>query len=499
MDDLEAASPERRAAPRNGDGQARAPTEHEPAPVAILRAPMPQPLATAAAAFAIAAALAAQAPPTYYNTVVTTTPALLRSTLHAVIDGHTRIPYTATGTDTWNVLESADQFAGNSTQILDLYKNTPYGKQGGGNTFYNREHSWPNSYGFPVDGTTNYPYTDCHHLFLCDIAYNGSRDNNPYMNALASWTEFTTAATAGQGGGSGTFPGNSNWGATPAQSAPIGGWQTWNGRKGDVARAMFYMDVRYAGGTHPVTGAVEPDLRLTDDLNLINASATGSNGTVAYMGKLTTLLQWHVEDPVDAKEIARNNAIFGFQGNRNPFIDNPQWVACLFQSVCTRVRLPEIWINEIHYDNTGTDVNEFVELAGPTGDRVNGWILYAYDGATGSPYLRMKLNGTFPNQQNGFGTLSFSVPGLQDGPDGIAIVTNTGLMMHFISYEGSFVGVGGPANGVLAQNLTTSEASTAAVGTSLQLGGTASNYTSFAWQNSLTATPGLRNTNQTFQ
>ena len=457
---------------------------------------MPQPFATAAAVvLATAAALTAQAPPTYYSNVVYATPALLRSTLHATIDGHTKIPYTATSTDTWNVLELADEYAGNSTQILDLYKNTPYTKQGGGNTFYNREHSWPNSYGFPVDGTTNYPYSDCHHLFLCDIAYNGARDINAYMGGTAAWTEWTTTATGGQGGGSGTFPGNSNWWSSVA---PIGGWQTWNGRKGDVARAMFYMDLRYEGGTHPVTSATEPDLRLTDDLNLVNASATGSNINIAYMGKLTTLLQWHIDDPVDSKEIARNNVIYGFQGNRNPFIDHPEWAACIYQSNCPRVRLPEVWVNEIHYDNTGADVNEFVELAGPAGDNVNGWVLYAYDGATGNQYLRIKLAGTFPNQQNGFGTLSFSMPGLQDGNDGIAIVTNRGVLMQFVSYEGSFVAVGAPATGAVAQNLTTSEASTAAVGTSLQLGGTASNYTGFSWQSSLVATPGARNTNQTF-
>ncbi len=444
-----------------------------------------------------AVALPAQPPPTYYNTVNTTSGALLRSTLHAVIDDHTRIPYTATGTDTWNVLELADQAPSSSTQILDLYKNTLYVKQGGGNTFYNREHTWPNSYGFPNDGTTNYPYTDCHHLFLCDIAYNGARDNNPFMGGLASWTEYTTAANAGQGGGSGTFPGNSNWWSS---IAPAGGWQTWGGRKGDVARAILYMDVRYEGGTHGTTGATEPDLRVTDDVNLINASATGSNLTIAYMGKLTTLLQWHQEDPVDTKEMAHTNAVFTYQGNRNPFVDHPEWVACLWQGQCTRVRLPEVWINELHYDNNGVDVNEFVELAGPAGDNVNGWMLVAVDGATGAQYGRRKLSGTFPNQQNGIGTLSFTFPGLQDGaPDGIAIVTANGTLMQFVAYEGSFQGVGGVLAGRTATDIGVSESTTSAAGLSLQLGGAGSGYTQFAWQNSLTATPGARNTNQTFQ
>lgn len=445
---------------------------------------------------AVAATLSAQAPPTYYSTVNTTTPALLRSTLNAVIDDHTKIPYTASSTDTWDVLEVADQAPSSSTQILDLYKNALYSKQGGGNSFYNREHSWPNSYGFPNDGATNYPYTDCHHLFLCDIAYNGARDNNPYQAGTGSWTEWTTVANGGQGGGSGTFPGNSNWWTS---AAPGGGWQTWNGRKGDVARAMFYMDVRYEGGTHGVTGASEPDLILTDDLNLIDNSATGSNASIAYMGKLSVLLQWHLDDPVDAKEIARNNAVYAEQGNRNPFIDHPEWVACIYQNACQRVRLPEIWINEFHYDNNGTDVNELVEIAGPAGERVDDWMLVAYDGANGAPYARLRLSGTIPNQQNGYGTLSFPFAGLQNGPDGLCLVTSTGVVMHLLAYEGAFACTSGAAKGRTAEAISQSEASTAAVGTSLQLVGTGNHYSAFTWQASATASAGLRNTGQTFQ
>ncbi len=447
---------------------------------------------------ALACALAAQAPPTYYNSVVTTSAAQLRSTLHAVIDDHVRIPYTASTVDTWDVLELADQAPGSTTQILDLYKNALYTKQGGGNTFYNREHTWPNSYGFPVDGATNYPYTDCHHLFLCDIAYNSARDNSPYLLGTASWTQFATLANAGQGGGSGPWPGTSNW--SNLSLTPIGGWQTWNARKGDVARAMFYMDVRYEGGLHGTTGANEPDLRLTDNLNLIDASATGSNLSIAYMGALGVLLQWHQEDPVDQKEMAHNNAVFTFQGNRNPFVDHPEWVGCLYQGQCTRVRLPEVWVNELHYDNTGIDVNEFVELAGPAGDNVNGWMLLAVDGTTGTVYARRKLAGVFPNQQNGFGTLSFAFPGLQDGaPDGLAVVTANGVLMHFVAYEGTFQGVGGVIAGRTATDLGVGEASTTPVGFSLQLGGTGSSYPQFTWQAAMTATPGARNTGQTFQ
>ncbi len=102
-----------------------------------------------------------------------------------------------------------------------------------------------------------------------------------------------------------------------------------------MARALLYMDVRYAGGTHGVTGYAEPDLILTDSLAQIEASNTGANLSVAYMGLLSVVLQWHLDDPVDAKELARNDAVYAYQGNRNPFIDHPEWVACLFSCNCS--------------------------------------------------------------------------------------------------------------------------------------------------------------------
>lgn len=261
----------------------------------------------------------------YYDGIVASSSGALRSALHNRIDDHTKIPYTASTTDTWDVLDQADEDPLDTTRVLDIYKNTSYAKAGGGNTFYNREHTWPNSYGFSVDGTTNYAYTDLHMLMLSDIGYNSNRGNKPYGDCTASCTEYPTAAYAGQGGGSGTFPGNSNW-----SDGVI--WQVWRKLKGNVARALFYMDVRYEGGTNGISGVTEPDLRLTDDMSLI--VNTGGNASVAYMGKLATLLRWNQEDPVDTAEVLRNDLIQTFQGNRNPFVDHPEWVACVYQNVC---------------------------------------------------------------------------------------------------------------------------------------------------------------------
>ncbi len=228
----------------------------------------------------------ADPPPDYYDTVDASSAATLRTTLHAVIDDHQRFPYTSGATDTWNILNLADEDPNDAGRIIDVYRNASYPKISGGVRDYNREHTWPKSYGFPDDNSQNYPYTDCHMLFLCDGGYNSSRSNNPYRNCNGGCAERTTLANNGQGGGSGIYPGNSNW---RTGSGSGGTWETWIGRRGDVARALLYADIRYEGGTHGETGHDDPDLILTDDGNLIVTSS--DNEPVAHMGMLSVLLQ----------------------------------------------------------------------------------------------------------------------------------------------------------------------------------------------------------------
>ncbi len=274
--------------------------------------------------------LLAQGPPGYYSSVNTTSASTLRATLHAVIDDHVKIPYTATATDTWDVLNLASEDPTNTSKILDLYKNQSLTKETGGNNFYNREHTWPNSYGFPDDTSCNYAYTDCHMLFLCDIAYNATRGNAPYR-ACVGCSELTTLFNNGLGGGSGVYVGNSNW-SNGSDSAS--NFETWIGRRGDVARAILYADVRYEGGTHGSNGCAEPNLIVTDSQTLIANSATGSNESIAYMGIKAVLVQWSLQDPPDAWERHKNDVVFAYQQNRNPFIDHPEWVGCLFAGTC---------------------------------------------------------------------------------------------------------------------------------------------------------------------
>ena len=266
----------------------------------------------------------------YYSRVNTSSASQLRCSLHAIIRGHTAYPYSGGTTNTWTILEIADEDPLNAGRILDVYRNRSYVKvtDRAGSTStnkYNREHTWPKSLGFPSEtgnlGLPNSPHTDTHMLYLSDANYNSDRGNKPYGNC-SGCTERATEVYNGQGGGTGVYPGNSNWFNTSV-------FQTWGKRKGDMARAVLYMAIRYEGGTHPTTGQTEPDLEMTDNASLI----VGTSGSPAYMGLLSTLLAWHQADPPDAAERARNEVIFSFQGNRNPFIDHPEWAtSALFTS-----------------------------------------------------------------------------------------------------------------------------------------------------------------------
>jgi endonuclease I len=546
------------------------------------------------ASMVISSSAFADVPAGYYDSVNTINGQALQNSLHEIIDDHQRFPYTSSATDTWDILETADQDPDNANNVIDIYKNASYAKEGGGNSFYNREHSWPKSYGFPSDGSTNYAYTDTHHLFISDSSYNSSRSNKPFDNCAAGCSAKVTLANNNRGGTSA----ESN---LTAGSGSEGSWQTWNSRKGDVARALMYLSVRYEGGTHGLTGVNEPDLILTDDRNLIGQSSQGANISVAYMGLKSVLLQWHKDDPVDSYDIRHNDTVYSFQGNRNPFIDHPEYVACVFEDICSgtssgdttppgaptgfsanggsgsvslawtgnsesdlagynmyrsdtangtftkvnsalintsayddnavnanttyfykvsavdsssnesvqsgsvsattdgTISSGSVWINEIHYDNDSSDVNEFVEVAGTAGLDLTGWQLVAYNGSNGASYKTLKLSGVFANQSSGFGVIDYPISGLQNGgPDGIALIDATGTVVQFLSYEGAFAASDGKAVGMTSTNIGVSETSSTPVGHSLQLTGIGSDYAQFTWASAMSNTAGVINTNQSF-
>jgi endonuclease I len=213
----------------------------------------------------------------------------LKNALHAIItNGMTKISYDAV----WNALKVTDQDPANSSNVILLYSGISRSKNlnGGDAGDWNREHVWAKSHG--DFGTATGPGTDLHHLRPEDVAVNSLRDNK----------DFDTGGSAAAGA-----PGN----YTDADS-----WEPRNAVKGDVARMIFYMAVRYEGDD------AWPDLEVDN--------ATGS-GTAPRIGRVSALLQWNAQDPPDAFERNRNQVIYAtYQHNRNPFIDHPEWVASIF-------------------------------------------------------------------------------------------------------------------------------------------------------------------------
>jgi hypothetical protein len=90
-----------------------------------------------------------------------------------------------------------------------------------------------------------------------------------------------------------------------------------------VSRMMFYMATRYEGENE------DPDLELVD--------YTGTDTDTPFFGKLSTLMEWNEEDPVDEFERNRNEVVYSYQGNRNPFVDHPDFVNAIYNSSTTSI------------------------------------------------------------------------------------------------------------------------------------------------------------------
>lgn len=164
-----------------------------------------------------------------------------------------------------------------------------------------------------------------------------------------------------------------------------------------------------------------------------------------------------------------------------------------------------VFINEVHYDNDGTDVGEFVEVAAPAGTDLTGWTIVPYNGNGGTTYTPAgALSGTVANDTGtGFGFKAVTIAGLQNGaPDGLALVNNNGQLVQFLSYEGAFAATNGPAVGQTSTDIGVAEAATAPLETSLQLTSVdpvaGDSYADFDWAASAPQTPGALNAGQVF-
>ncbi|MDX3770875.1 MULTISPECIES: endonuclease I family protein [unclassified Streptomyces] len=270
--------------------------------------PYRRPLLATFAAFAVLAGTAAAAPATptaprttpvaatplatlddtYYQDALGKTGTQLKSALHSIISVQTKISYS----QVWDALKDTDQDPANSSNVILLYtgRSEPKSDNGGAVGQWNREHVWAKSHG--DFGTSTGPGTDIHHLRPEDVTVNSIRGNKDFDNG-------GTAVS----GAAGNY--------TDSDS-----FEPRDAVKGDVARMILYMAVRYEGDD------AFADLEPNDQVN---------NGSAPNIGRLSVLKQWSQEDPPDSFEERRNDVIFDrYQHNRNPFIDHPEWVEAIW-------------------------------------------------------------------------------------------------------------------------------------------------------------------------
>ncbi|MCE9615399.1 MAG: DUF2271 domain-containing protein [Lentisphaerae bacterium] len=155
------------------------------------------------------------------------------------------------------------------------------------------------------------------------------------------------------------------------------------------------------------------------------------------------------------------------------------------------------WINELHYDNSGTDTNEGIEIAGPSGYDLATLALVLYDGADGTPYMTVPLSGLIDREgRTSAGAVWFAINGIQDGaPDGVALVRDGTHVLQFLSCEGTFSATAGPAAGMTASDIGVVEPASPA-GYSLQLVGSGSTGADFTWTGPVAQSRGALNADQ---
>jgi endonuclease I len=235
-----------------------------------------------------------QVPQGYYNAAENKSDQDLRAALHNIIDDHSGFSYTSSSTDTWDILKESDADPNNPNNVILIYtRESVNGNQEyAGGDGWNREHVWAKSRG---DFDTRIPEgSDVHNLRASNIGVNSTRLNYSFDDC----TSNSCDETYGNYYNSSVF-------------------EPRDEDKGDVARIIFYMDVRYEGDDG------ELDLEVNENIPSVSSK-------LPYHGVLSTLLEWHELDPVDDFERNRNDVIYSYQGNRNPFIDHPNLVDFLW-------------------------------------------------------------------------------------------------------------------------------------------------------------------------
>jgi endonuclease I len=251
----------------------------------------------------------------YYDAISNQTGYALKTALHNLIKNHTAQGYSALWTFYQNY--SLDMYYENDGSILDIYSENPSGAdsysytkvtdqcgsyQGEGGC-YNREHAFPRSW---FGGAVEPMNSDVHFIFATDGYVNAKRSSYPYGEVGSA----TFTSTNGSKLGTATVA----LGYNGIVFEPIDEF------KGDIARAYFYIATRY----EDVISSWQKNSSYSD------AVLDGTSDHVFEQWQLEMLLRWHANDPVSQKEIERNNNAFIHQGNRNPFIDHPEYVEAIW-------------------------------------------------------------------------------------------------------------------------------------------------------------------------
>ncbi len=227
----------------------------------------------------------------------------LHKALNNIIKGHKAFKYSPC---LWSILKESDVDPRNTNNVIGFYTRRSIKKSrqvsGRGNSNdWNREHIWAKSHGFK--SRNQFAHTDAHHIRATDVSVNADRGNRDFANGGKPNKECQQCKMATLSNGA------------------AGTWESPDVVKGDTARMMFYMAVRYDGNDKSQT----PDLVLVDSTTKVGEPR---------FGQLCTLLAWHKRDPVSSEERLRNEVIYKWQGNRNPFIDHPEFADLIWAGKC---------------------------------------------------------------------------------------------------------------------------------------------------------------------
>ncbi|MDX9691008.1 MAG: endonuclease [Acholeplasmataceae bacterium] len=226
----------------------------------------------------------------------------LKDELHLIINQDVTL---SSYTETSQILAQTDRSVEDPTKVLTIYDSKLVNAVWDNGATWNKEHVWPNSR-LGVDrvaaGDRNIA-SDLHNLRAATPSLNSSRSDRFYSDKTGSF------------------------GITPDT-----GFYPGNDHRGDVARILFYMAVMY-----------DDILVLTDDLLVLQDDSNPYTDSRISMGRLSLLLEWHKIDPVDEFEVNRNNKIYDYQNNRNPFIDKPEYVHLIWENkTISDLEKPEI-------------------------------------------------------------------------------------------------------------------------------------------------------------